>query len=540
MLRSLSWRLGLVALLMFVSPARPADPAAPPSLVIKLASLDRVLGDLGYLGELTGRKEMAQQLEGFLKEKGGEKGLQGVDTKRPMAIYGQFGATALESTAVAVLPIADEKSFLGLLETLDVKAEKGADDIYTVTSEKLPLEIYFRFASKHVYATVRSKGPLAREKLIAPERVFAGAGGDALASLSLRLDQLPDNQRTILLDLVRGQANEARKTEVKDETPSQAALRKATIDTVESCLTSLARDGSQVALSFNIDRKGGEITAEASLQGKAGSELAKELAALGQSKSRVAGLVSPESAMNLVAHATLPDAVRQVLGPGLEEQVRKALTNEQDEKKRAQAEKLFRAILPTLKAGRLDAALDLRGPSSNGRYTIVFGQAIEDAAALDKGLRDLVAGLPAEERAHFALDAEKEGATSLHRVTLQGTDEQFKRLFGGEHAYVAVRTDAVIAALGEGALEALKKALATSATTAPTLKLDVSLARLAPLMAREQPAAPKAAATAFTEKGSDVARVTFQGGQALSLRAVMKAPVLRFFHLLEEATPKEK
>src|SRR5947209_1859497 len=105
--------LGLVAL---PTTARPADDKKPvtPALVV--------------------REEQAKQFEGMIRAKaGGPKGLEGIDARRPMALYAAFGEGGIEnSTAVALIPIADEKAFLGLIENLGAKAEKENDGAYKV------------------------------------------------------------------------------------------------------------------------------------------------------------------------------------------------------------------------------------------------------------------------------------------------------------------------------------------------------------------------------------------------------------------------
>src|SRR5689334_19456507 len=128
--------LGLVGL---PGTARPADvkKAVTPGVLVRVQSLDDLMNNFRYLATLVGREEEAKQLEGMLKAKaGGPKGLAGINAKRPMAYYALFGDGGIETaSAVGLIPIADEKAFLGLIENIGAKAEKGDDGVYTVTSE---------------------------------------------------------------------------------------------------------------------------------------------------------------------------------------------------------------------------------------------------------------------------------------------------------------------------------------------------------------------------------------------------------------------
>ena len=44
----------------------------------------------------------------------------------------------IDSQLVVLMPIADQKAFLGLLENLDIKPDKGDDGVYTVNHDKVP------------------------------------------------------------------------------------------------------------------------------------------------------------------------------------------------------------------------------------------------------------------------------------------------------------------------------------------------------------------------------------------------------------------
>ena len=70
-------------------PARAID-AKKPTVVVRLASFDTLFADLRYVVELIGKEEEAKQLEALLKSMVGDKGLEGIDTTRPMAMYGKL------------------------------------------------------------------------------------------------------------------------------------------------------------------------------------------------------------------------------------------------------------------------------------------------------------------------------------------------------------------------------------------------------------------------------------------------------------------
>ena len=234
--------------------------------------------------------------------------------------------------------------------------------------------------------------------------------------------------------------------------------------------------------------------------------------------------------MNLMVNLALPKKTREALLAVLEE----ALGQEKDKAKRAQAERLFKALSPTLKTGEFDLAFDMRGPSQGGRYSLVAGQKITDGPAVEKALRDAIRDLPEAERNKVRLDAEKAGDVAIHRLEVKDADADFKKTFGEGPAYVAVRSDAAFLALGENALGVLKEALTVQPKVGKPAQFEMAVSRLAETMAKEQPKAPKAAREAFGKgKGDDKLWFALEAGKELRLRFAMKAQVLRFFHLLE-------
>src|SRR5437773_2136204 len=81
--------LALFALTVTTAPVRSADDKTKtPTLIVRVQSLDGLIGDARYLATLAGREEEGKQADAFLKQLTGEKGIEGLDPKRPMGLYG--------------------------------------------------------------------------------------------------------------------------------------------------------------------------------------------------------------------------------------------------------------------------------------------------------------------------------------------------------------------------------------------------------------------------------------------------------------------
>src|SRR5262249_52525502 len=146
--------------------------------------------------------------------------------------------------------------------------------------------------------------------------------------------------------------------------------------------------------AVDVDRKTNELALELSLTAKEKSTLAAGIASLGETPSLFGGMLGKDAPMSVLVHAALPESLRGVLGPVIDEAFRKELGKEKDEAKRQQSEKMLNALAPTLKAGELDAAFALRKAAKGDQFTAVMGMKLKDGSAVEKTLRDLVKDLP--------------------------------------------------------------------------------------------------------------------------------------------------
>ncbi len=528
------WLTGTALLgLMLVMPAatRAAeDKAEKPAVVVRLASLDSVRADLRYLAEVVGHGEQVKQFDALLQSK-----LDGIDPKKPIGAYGWVGRTGIDSQLVVLVPVRDQKAFLGLFDNFDAKPDKGDDDVYTVNLDKVPAPVYFRFANDYAYLTLRDKEVLDKNKLLAPAAVLP-AGQIGMLSLLVNIDQIPENLRELALGNLENQLANVKDKEVPKETEAEKKLRLAVVDELSSGLKSLFNNGGETALRLDVKRDSSDLSLSLSVAGKAGTSLATTIQNLGRVQSVTASLIGADSAINGAMTVSLPEKLRELLAPAIEDQEKKALARAKEPAEREALGTLLRSLRPTLQSGELDFAADLRGPGEGGLYTGIFGIKVKDGAAIDKALRQIVAGLPPKERKTVTLDVDKVGAVAIHRIVPDRNDAEGKRLFGDNPLYVAVRSNEVLASIGPKGLNALKDAVETTPKSAGVMELQMSLRRLAPLMVKDNPSAPEVARQVFADgKDNDKLRITLEGGKTLKLHLDMKAPLVAFFNKLQQA-----
>jgi hypothetical protein len=425
-----------------------------------------------------------------------------------------------------MLPIADEKAFLSLVEN-SLEVTKDKTGLYTVKT-RTPVDVYFRFAHKYVYISALNLEALDPKNLIPPSQVFPGDQKAALAA-SFRLDQVPDAVKLIATFQLEKELGKARDKEQPGETEKQRAFRMEVLKQIAEDVKAVLDDGAELSLAVDIDKNAGGLSVNAGLSGKNQSKLAKKIADLGKSTSLFAGLAGRDTAVQMLLHLAPSNAIRKAFAGVIEEGKAKGLAAVAEAGKRAEAERLIKALAPTLEAADIDVAFTLNQPEKSKHYNLIAAVKVTDGNNLAKTLHELVSGLlkdiPESERAKIKLDADSVDAIKIHRLDIQDKyDAKAREVLGDNPLYLAFRDDALFIAVGADALPALKKAVSAAPAVAPPLQVTVSVARLAKFLSA-------AGGPDVTFPGTDAGNVTvsIEGGSSLRLRLSAQLSVVQFF-----------
>src|SRR5438874_7881870 len=142
--------LTVVALLAGPRPVHSAETTTP-TLVVSVRSIDDLLADVKYLAGLAGRERETKQVDAVV-QKVLPKGFQGIDTRRPLGLYGTIDENLPDTAGVVLIPVSDEKAFVELVEQVSHSKPKKEDDgSYVLAPDNSPVSVYFRFAHKYAY-----------------------------------------------------------------------------------------------------------------------------------------------------------------------------------------------------------------------------------------------------------------------------------------------------------------------------------------------------------------------------------------------------
>jgi hypothetical protein len=507
-------------------------PADAPAVVVRAKSLNALLQNMNLVVRLVGQEDAASQIESLVKSKIGKNGIEGIDPARPFGAYVRFGKGIDDVKGAILIPMTDEKTFLALLDNLDVKYTKDKDGIYTHRANK-NVDLYFRFANDYLYLTSLNTESIQTKNLPDPAKALA-LPGDAAFAVVARIDQIPDGAKLIALGQLDDVIEAAKKAAVPNETKAQEEFRSALLTDAHQFGKSLIREAAEIRFDLDVSEKTKEMTVNFKVTAKPGSDLAKTIKAMGDLKSPLAGIVKDNVAFQGGVHLAWPKALHAAVGGLIDEVKENGLKGIQTEDKRKQARRLFDAMMPSAKAGEFQIAAAVVGPQAE-RYTFIAALKLKDGDKLAKTAHDLLTEaineIPADKRDKFKLDFASVGPIKIHKFEIpkDGKIDAFlDNVAGDNQLYVAFRDDALFLAIGKEALTTLKAAVAKkdSLPSQPFL-FDFDVARMATLMAQTDEQ-KKLAAKLFPPGENGRVRLAIDGGTSLTSRLQMRLSVLEF------------
>jgi hypothetical protein len=292
-------------------------------------------------------------------------------------------------------------------------------------------------------------------------------------------------------------------------------------------------ESKELTLSLQVDQKKNMLALDLAVVPAAGSNLAKSFQTFGAGRSMFSAFAK-DSALNFLAHLPVSGETHDTALKLLDQAFQEGLKSAKSEKEKDLAQKLYKAVLPTLKAETIDLGSALYGPLEDGKYVAVAGLKVKDGKNLEKTVQEIVKEIPEKDRKAVKVNHDKIGDAAVHLIVPpEDPDEDVKRSLGNNHVSVVFRDDAVLFAVGEHGMKALKDALGAlrdgAVSTTSPVQFEMSLGRLAPLAKEEQEKFTEAAKKVFVgeAKDRDRVRVSLQGGDSLRLRIDLNAEIVK-------------
>jgi hypothetical protein len=193
-------------------------------------------------------------------------------------------------------------------------------------------------------------------------------------------------------------------------------------------------------------------------------------------------------------------------------------------------------LKPTLLGAELDVGMDVRGPSKKGLYAAVIAVKVQDGPEV---MKTILANLPEKEAKKLERDFAKLGNISIHKINDVSpdlkVDQKDQMRFGDGPGYFAARSDALMMAFGDGALDALKDALASKPGPSKLYYMEASMTRFPKMFGNDSKEAEQALQKVFAKNpDADRIRMSLEGGKSLRVSYSMSGALITFFQMMNE------
>ncbi len=454
-----------------------------PVAVLSIASYDRLMSDIAFIGDLTGNPDLDKNLEGMIQLFTQGQGLAGLDRKRPLGLA--LNTDGLQFQFLIVLPVTDLQQLLAALEGLVGAAQDAGDGVFEL--DVFNQKIYVKENNTWAYLST-SPEPLA---------TLPKNGGDLFGGLEktydiagrLYVQNVPEVFRTMLIDQLRVgvDAGMARQPNESDEAYE---TRRKMVDAQIDSLTTAINDLDQLTLGLTLNREAKTAQLELAFKAVPGTETAKQLSRTKATTSRFAGFLQPDASasLSLTSELAESDAAQYVAGlDAIRGQVMQHIEGEgrlKDEASKKLAKEMmgqvFDAIKATFESGKIDAGATL--DVSDKSMALVVGAYVADTKSLDEALQKfakLAAGEPGF--SPIAFNAAEHAGVKFHTTSIDvPADHKIATVVGDKlEVAVGIGKDTVYLALGTDSLNLAKKLIDRSASEAgkelPPFQLNVAL-----------------------------------------------------------------
>lgn len=483
--------LGLLAAALVVLPqartfAQDAEGESKPVAVLAIASYDRLMTDLAFIGNLTGNPDLDKNIEGMIQLFTQGQGLVGLDRTRPLGVA--LNTDGLSFQPLIVLPVTDLKQLLGALEGLVGAAQDAGDGIYEL--DVFNQKIYIK--EKNTWAFM-STAP-------EPLAVLPASGGDLFTGLEkqydiagrLHIQNVPEVFRTMIIDQLRVGVESGLQRQEGESDESYESRRKL-VDSQIDGLTTAINDLDTLTLGLSLNPEAKTAQLELAFKALPETETAKQLSRAKATNSNFAGFLQPDAAASLSLSSEIAesDAAQYVAGlEAIRDEILKHIETEarlpdEDSKKLAKdmVGQVFSTVKATFESGKIDAGATLQ--VSDKSMALVVGAYAAETKSLEEALMKLAK--LAEGKPEFPpikFNAAEHAGVKFHTTAIPVPAEHKIAKVVGDKLDVAIGLGekSVYLALGNDSLELAKKLIDASAKRTgeqlPPFQLNVSLGQV--------------------------------------------------------------
>ena len=517
------------------------DTGLKPVAVVTIASYERLMTDIAFIGNLAGSPDLDKNLEGMIQLFTQGQGLNGLDKKRPLGVTLTTDGTQFQP--LVILPVNNLKTLLEALAGLVGEAQDAGNGVFELNVFNQKLVVKEKNGWAFVAQTVEALDAAPKD----PTQLFGGLEKSYDVAARLYVQNVPELYRNLLVDQLRVGV-EAGLNRGEGESDEAFAARQKMVETQIEALSKTINDVDQLTLGVALDTTAKSAHVDLSVSVVPDSDSAKQISQVQNWTTDFAGFLVPEAAASLNLTAKIEKSqIEQLVGGlnALRDQTMKHLENNEklpDESSQKLAKEMvtqvFEAIQATIESGKVDAGATLN--LSDKSMALVVGAYVADPKKLEDALKKFAK--LAEKEPNFPgikFDATQYGGVRFHTTVIPvPADESIAKVLGDKlDVAVGIGAKSVYLAVGTDSQALCKKLIDTSKADAgkqvPPFQLNVSLAPIfqfaAAMQGEDEGAAVRAMAKDLAEaKGKDhVTLVVSPQPNAIRIRLTAEEGVLQ-------------
>ena len=437
-------------------------PSVPqgPLAIINIASLDRVLGDIGYLFEAADRADMMEVLEGQLDRVGQ---LEGLDRTRPMGmmVYLREGFPP-QPEVVGYFPVSDIRDLSKTLEIGPVSVQRvpESEDRYEL---KGPNQT-FQVKMLHDYAFVSNNGDVLDRELGDPVKQVQALTDKYDFAAQIDITTVPLGLRQIFMTFLRN-SSLAELQQRDEESDAAYAVRKANGESTIIFLEQLVTQCDAITFGMDASKEEKAALFDVSFRASPNSTFSQYLTDVAGKRSFFECLLSEESPLSFSLSWNMDSrekkAMKALLSAG-KESMKEAVDEPEDVE--GPVHDVFASLGKTADKGHLDMFVQFL-PSDETKLVLIGAVRMEDADRMAGAMRELLSRVTdSPDLAKMELDIDSHAGITFHRIQGAEIREQDARMYGEDPGlYVGVGRNSIWFSVGaDDALDELKGAIDTA------------------------------------------------------------------------------
>ncbi|MBC8351914.1 MAG: hypothetical protein H8E66_07985 [Planctomycetes bacterium] len=481
---TLGFSLVVVSVVTAVTATAPsvavAQDAQKPAVVISLASIEQLMGNVGYLTQVAGSPEVGA----IITIMSGQY-IEGLNTKQPAGGYVTF---APQPSAVVFLPVSDFDMVTTKIEEMVGELEDVGDGVKKLALQR---EIFLKEKDGWIFASDQRAN---LDNVPAdPKLMLEGLYETYDVAIRANVQSVPAELRQMFLSEIK---EGFERTVASEDDDDKRRAQQEVGGRVIGRIGRFADEADQLTVGWGTSSNEGKTFIDFSATALAGTNLAKEIESAVTIKSEFAGFLVPGAAATV--HFTAPvlkeDVEKTVLMlNAAREKALEEIDKDDDlpnDEARAAAKDIVGSLMDvlqqTIEAGKLNGGATLLLEPQNINF--VAGGFIADGKSVEKDLKRLVKlAKQAKDNpgVEVKFDAETHGGVSLHTIVvpIPQREEEARKILGDKMiTVVGTGAKSVYFAFGTDSVELLKQVIdGSAAAKGETSPMTVNIA-LGPIL----------------------------------------------------------